>query len=253
MTKAFKKLIAGNWKMNGTGAAADMLAKALAVGIYSEPALLEKNEFVVAPPYVHLAQVKAFLPEGVGLSAQDCALTNDGAFTGDISVNMLADIGCDYVILGHSERRQYHAETDEQVAAKANLCYGKNLTAIICVGETEAQRAEGRQEQVVGEQLAKAIPANATAGNTVIAYEPVWAIGTGKTATPEDVKAMHSFIRQRLKEQLAEGGNMRILYGGSVKPDNAEALMSTENVDGALVGGASLKADQFLAIAKAVK
>ena len=253
MTKQFKKLIAGNWKMNGTGAAADALAKALAVGIYSEPALSEKNEFVVAPPYIHLTQVAGFLPEGVGLAAQDCAVTQDGAYTGDISVGMLGDIGCNYVILGHSERRQYHAETDGRVAAKATLCYEKNMIAIICVGETEVQRAEGRHEKVVGDQLAKAVPANATAVNTVIAYEPVWAIGTGKTATPDDVQAMHKFIRDRLKEQLAEGVNMRILYGGSVKPDNAEALMSIENVDGALVGGASLKADQFLAIARAVK
>lgn len=253
MSKTFKKLIAGNWKMNGTSDAANALAKALAVGIYGEASLSDKVEFVIAPPFVHLAQVKEFLPEGVGLSAQDCAVTQDGAYTGDISVNMLADIGCGYVILGHSERRQYHAESDGQIAAKATLCYEKQLTAIICVGETEVQRAEGRHEKVVGDQLAKAIPANATAANTVVAYEPVWAIGTGKTATPDDVKSMHKFIRDRLKEQLAEGANMRILYGGSVKPDNAEALMSTENVDGALVGGASLKADQFLAIARAVK
>jgi triosephosphate isomerase len=253
MTKPFKKLIAGNWKMNGTVVAAEALAKALSVALGAEPALADKNEFVVAPPYLHLALVKGFLPAAMALSAQDCALTHDGAYTGDISVDMLKDIGCDYVILGHSERRQYHTETDENVAAKALLCYEKNLTAIICVGETETERSAGSHEQVVAAQLAKAIPPQATAANTVIAYEPVWAIGTGKTATPDDVKAMHSFIRQRLKEQLAEGGNMRILYGGSVKPDNAEALMSTENVDGALVGGASLKADQFLAIARAVK
>lgn len=240
--------------MNGNSAGALALVKSLGEGLSAEPALLDKCDIVVAPPYIHLGQVKWALGQSpIGLSAQDCALTQDGAYTGDISVNMLTDIGCNYVILGHSERRQYHAETDGQVAAKATLCYEKNLTAIICVGETEVERAEGRHEAVVGAQLAKAIPAQATAGNTVIAYEPVWAIGTGKTATPDDVKAMHSFIRQRLKEQLAEGGNMRILYGGSVKPDNAEALMSTENVDGALVGGASLKADQFLAIARAVK
>ncbi len=239
--------------MNGTGAAAEALAVALVVGVKAEPALMEKNDFVIAPPFVHLALVKSFIPASIGLSAQDCAMTHDGAYTGDISVDMLKDIGCGYVILGHSERRQYHAETDDNIAAKAALCYEKSLTAIICVGETEAERSAGSHEQVVAAQLAKAVPASATAANTVIAYEPVWAIGTGKTATPDDVKAMHSFIRQRLKEQLAEGGNMRILYGGSVKPDNAEALMSTENVDGALVGGASLKADQFLAIARAVK
>ncbi len=254
MTKTSKKLIAGNWKMNGNSAGALALVEALGQGLKDDPSLLVRNDFVVAPPYVHLSLVKTALADApISVSAQDCALTQDGAYTGDISVNMLVDSGCDYVILGHSERRQYHGETDGQIAAKAILCYEKNLTAIICVGETEVQRAEGRHEQVVGDQLAKALPANATAANTVIAYEPVWAIGTGKTATPDDVKAMHSFIRKRLQEQLADGGNMRILYGGSVKPDNAEALMATDNVDGALVGGASLKADQFLAIAKAVK
>ena len=254
MTKTSKKLIAGNWKMNGNSAGALALVEALGQGLKDDPSVLVRNDCVVAPPYVHLSLVKTALADApISVSAQDCALTQDGAYTGDISVNMLVDSGCDYVILGHSERRQYHGETDGQIAAKAILCYEKNLTAIICVGETEVQRAEGRHEQVVGDQLAKALPANATAANTVIAYEPVWAIGTGKTATPDDVKAMHSFIRKRLQEQLADGGNMRILYGGSVKPDNAEALMATENVDGALVGGASLKADQFLAIAKAVK
>lgn len=249
-----KKLIAGNWKMNGNSAAALALAEDLKTGLADTPQITKSCEIVVAPPYLHLFIVKnALADSAIGLSAQDCALTKEGAYTGDISVDMLKDIGCDYVIIGHSERRHYHGETDGQVAAKAINCYEKGLTAIICVGETEVQRAEGRQEQVVGEQMAKAIPANATSRNTVIAYEPVWAIGTGKTATPDDVKAMHSFIRKRLQEQLADGGNMRILYGGSVKPDNAEALMATANVDGALVGGASLKADQFLAIAKAVK
>jgi triosephosphate isomerase len=229
------------------------LAKSLAVAVYTEPSLPEACDFVVCPSFVHLSAVKPFLPEGIALGAQDCALTADGAYTGDISVNMLADIGCDYVILGHSERRQYHGETDNQVALKAASCYEKNIITIICVGETEVQRAENRHEQVVGDQLAKAVPAAATAANTVIAYEPVWAIGTGKTATPEDVRIMHGFIRNRLKEQLAEGANMRILYGGSVKPENAQELLATENVDGALVGGASLKPEQFLAIARAVK
>lgn len=253
MVKERKKLIAGNWKMNGSLGSAASLAVALGEGLDQDPALLTRCDFAVFPPFVHLLVVSQQLPAGVALGAQDCAVTGDGAYTGDISVNMLVDAGCSYVILGHSERRQYHGETDGQIAAKATLCYEKKLTAIICVGETEVQRAEGRQEQVVGEQLARALPSTAKAANTVIAYEPVWAIGTGKTASPEDVKAMHSFIRQRLKEQLAEGGNMRILYGGSVKPDNAEILMSIENVDGALVGGASLKADQFLAIANGVK
>lgn len=253
MSKAPKKLIAGNWKMNGNVASSDALAKQLAAAIYGEPDLMKGCDIAVFPPYLHLGRARYLLPDNVGMGGQDCAITADGAYTGDISVNMLADIGCNYVILGHSERRQYHAETDAQIAMKATLCYEKSLTAIICVGETEVQRAEGRHEAIVGEQLARAVPLGATAVNTVIAYEPVWAIGTGKTATPEDVRSMHSFIRQRLKEQLADGANMRILYGGSVKPENAQELLATENVDGALVGGASLKADQFLAIARAAK
>lgn len=248
-----KKLIAGNWKMNGTKASIEALVQGLSNEIAAHSGVLEKCDLAVFPSYVYLGFVKDRLPASISLGAQDCAVTAEGAYTGDISVGMLADCSCDYVILGHSERRQYHGETDGQIAAKAAVCYEKNLTAIICVGETEVQRAEGLHEKVVAEQLARAVPANANSRNTVIAYEPVWAIGTGKTATPDDVKAMHSFIRSRLKEQLAEGGDLRILYGGSVKPDNAEALMALPDVDGALVGGASLKADQFMAIAKAVK
>lgn len=248
-----KKLIAGNWKMNGTKASIEALVQGLSNEIAAHSGVLEKCDLTVFPSYVYLGFVKDRLPASISLGAQDCAVTAEGAYTGDISVGMLADCSCDYVILGHSERRQYHGETDGQIAAKAAVCYEKNLTAIICVGETEVQRAEGLHEKVVAEQLARAVPANANSRNTVIAYEPVWAIGTGKTATPDDVKAMHSFIRSRLKEQLAEGGDLRILYGGSVKPDNAEALMALPDVDGALVGGASLKADQFMAIAKAVK
>jgi triosephosphate isomerase len=166
---------------------------------------------------------------------------------------MLADAGCKYVILGHSERRQHHGETDKEVAAKAKLAWGAGLITIICVGETDKEREQGQQESVVGRQLGEALPDGVTSENTVIAYEPVWAIGTGKNATPDDVKAMHRFIRDKLKEKLADSANMRILYGGSVKPDNAAGLFVVENVDGALIGGASLKADQYLAIAKAVK
>lgn len=253
MSKTSKKLIAGNWKMNGSRASIEALLKALAEGLESDPGILSHADLAVFPPYVYLQDTKRLAPSGVRLGAQDCAVVGEGAYTGDISVGMLADCGCDYVILGHSERRQYHEETDGQIAAKATMCYEKGLVAVICVGETEVQRAEGRHEKVVAEQLSRAIPASANSKNTVIAYEPVWAIGTGKTATPEDVKTMHSFIRGRLKEQLAEGGDLRIVYGGSVKPDNAQSLMTLPDVDGALVGGASLKADQFLAIAKAAQ
>jgi triosephosphate isomerase len=249
-----KKLIAGNWKMNGTLAAGQALVKGVLEGLSADASLLEHCDFVVCPPFVHLPVMNyALQKSAVALGGQDCALTEDGAYTGDISAAMLKDIGCAYVILGHSERRQHHGETDKEVAAKAKLAHARGLITIICAGETEAEREQGREKEVVGRQLKEAIPSCATAQNTVIAYEPVWAIGTGKTATPDDVAAMHRFIRESLKEQLADSAQMRILYGGSVKPDNAAALMAVEHVDGALIGGASLKADQYLAIAGAVK
>lgn len=250
-----KKLIAGNWKMNGTVAEAQALTKAVLDGIKADPSLSGTCDFVVCPPFLHLPVVNWLLNNDKGravLGGQDCALTESGAFTGDISAAMLADAGCDYVILGHSERRHHHKETDVQIAAKAKLAHAKGLIAIICVGETEQERERGQEKDVVGRQLTEALPSSATSQNTVIAYEPVWAIGTGKNATPEDVAAMHSFIRTKLKEKLADSANMRILYGGSVKPENAQALFKVDNVDGALIGGASLKADQYLGIAKAV-
>ena len=241
-----KKLIAGNWKMNGDLASALDLTRAVAAG--TTPDLRLKCDFLICPPFVHLARVRANLgpePHGIMLGAQDCSERGNGAFTGDISASMLADCGCGAVILGHSERRQYHAESDALVAAKAAQAHQAGLMAVICVGETEAQRSAGDHFSVVEAQLKGSIPASATPENTVIAYEPVWAIGTGKTATPEDVRSMHEFIRKSVP-------SFRILYGGSVKPDNAAELLATPNVDGALIGGASLKADQYLAIAKAV-
>jgi triosephosphate isomerase len=251
---AMKKMIAGNWKMNGSVASMQALVKGILEGIKAEAGLNEACDFVVCPPYVHLPMVNWGLKDSaVALGGQDCALAVDGAYTGDISAAMLADVGCKYVILGHSERRQHHGETDAEVAVKAKLAWDAGLSVIICVGETDRQRAQGQQESVVGGQLAAAVPSGATFANTVIAYEPVWAIGTGKNATPDDVQSMHRFIRGRLQEQLADSANMRILYGGSVKPDNAATLFTVENVDGALIGGASLKADQYLAIAGAVK
>jgi triosephosphate isomerase len=245
-----KKLIAGNWKMNGSVSAARTLAKDIAAGLGT---LRERCDFVVCPPALHLSVVKEALDEtAVAVGGQDCALTENGAFTGDISAEMLADFGCSYVILGHSERRQYHKESDATVAAKGALAHKKGLITIICIGERESERDAGKAEGVVAAQLEGSLPASSTAENTVIAYEPVWAIGTGKTATPEDVRAMHLFIRAKLKEKLADSAQMRILYGGSVKPENAGALLSIDNVDGALIGGASLKADQYLGIARAV-
>ncbi len=249
-----KKLIAGNWKMNGTLEEARDLISGILEGLRGNPALFETCDFLVCPPFIHMSAVKHEL-DGSGLSvalgAQDCALTKDGAYTGDISAAMLEDLGAGYVILGHSERRQYHKERDTEIAAKAGLAHGQGLVTVICVGELEEEREAGKEKDIVGRQLAEAVPASATAENTVIAYEPVWAIGTGKTATPEDVRVMHSFIREKLQERLADAANMRILYGGSVKPSNAEELFKVENFDGALIGGASLKADQYLGIAEA--
>jgi triosephosphate isomerase len=164
---------------------------------------------------------------------------------------MLGDAQCEYVILGHSERRAYLDETDELIAAKARKAHEHDLKTIICVGETEAEREAGQQDEIVGAQLAKAVPDCATAENTVIAYEPVWAIGTGKTASTGDVQKMHAFIRAQLQKRFEDGGKFAILYGGSVKPENAGDLFAVPNVNGALVGGASLKADQFIGIIEA--
>lgn len=247
-----KKLIAGNWKMNGTEAVAQGLLKDIAAGLSGLP---QRCDFLVCPPALHMQAARDFIRKAaipVALGAQDCAATENGAYTGDISAEMLGDFGCNYVILGHSERRQYHQETDALVAAKAAEAHKKGLITIICVGEKDKERAAGLERDVVEAQLDGSIPFTATAANTVIAYEPVWAIGTGKTATPDDVREMHRFIRGMLKEKLADFEKVRILYGGSVKPDNAATLFAIESVDGALIGGASLKADQYLAIAKAV-
>jgi triosephosphate isomerase len=249
-----KKLIAGNWKMNGSLHDAKALIAAIVNGLYDNPALTETCDFLVCPSFLHIAAVRHALATGapVSFGGQDCAATENGAFTGDISAAMLRDSGCSHVILGHSERRQHHKESDEIVRAKAAQAHKAGLITIICVGETETQRVRGEQEAIVAAQLAGSIPGSANTANTVIAYEPVWAIGTGKNATPEDVKTMHAFIRQKLSGQLKDGGKVLILYGGSMKPANAGELLGTKNVDGGLIGGASLQADQFLAIAKTV-
>ena len=249
-----KKLIAGNWKMNGLSADAYNLSMGIINGLKQSPQLGSACDFLICPPSIHIGLVQAFFngqDVPVELGAQDCSEVEFGARTGEISPAMLSDIECSSVILGHSERRQFHDETDELVASKAALAHKNGLVAIICVGESDAEREAGLQNSVVEKQLLASLPEGATSANTVIAYEPVWAIGTGKTATPEDVRQMHQFIREKLQEKLEDFAQVRILYGGSVKPSNAEELFRVPNVDGALIGGASLKADDYLGIASA--
>ncbi|PWC82073.1 triosephosphate isomerase [Azospirillum sp. TSH100] len=249
---ANRKLIAGNWKMNGLKADGLDLASDLAGRLKGAGPVA--FDMLVCPPFPLLFPVgEAIADSPLALGGQDCAPKTSGAHTGDVAPTMLKDAGCRFVILGHSERRADHGESDAVVNAKAVAAHKEGLVAIICVGETETQRDAGQADAVVSGQLAGSIPAGATAENTVIAYEPVWAIGTGKTATPDDVKAMHAHIRAELDGKIAESAKVRILYGGSVKPNNAAELMAVENVDGALVGGASLKADDFWAIATACR
>lgn len=237
--------------MNGTMEGAIALGRGIVEAIQDDSTLLENNDFLVCPPYLHIAPVQTELSIAVSLGAQDCSPFENGAYTGDISVGMLKDLNCSHVILGHSERRQYYMESNLLVRQKAMMANQGGLVSIICVGETEEQREAGEQEAVVGQQLLESLPETATADNTVIAYEPVWAIGTGKTATPEDIGAMHGFIRQKLAEKLDNAEKVRILYGGSVKPANAAEIFAVDNVNGALIGGASLTTEDFIGIAKA--
>jgi triosephosphate isomerase len=241
-----RPLVAGNWKMNGLRSSLAELAR-----IVAGAGGLAAVDLLVCPPATLLAQFSAaVIGSPVRIGAQDCHAEPAGAFTGDLSAEMLKDAGASAVIVGHSERRSYHKETDADVRAKALAARRAGLCAIVCVGETRAERDSGRALAVVGAQLDGSLPDGATAENLVVAYEPVWAIGTGLTPTAADVAEMHGFIRQRLVARFgAEGEGMRILYGGSVKPSNAKELMGVPDVDGALVGGASLKADEFLAIA----
>lgn len=254
--KPMKKLIAGNWKMNTQAQGAAALTMEILRGLDNDLPLARAVEFAIFPPFVHLPPINAMLKGAEikpALGAQDCsAHPGEGAFTGQIGASMLADYGCSYVILGHSERRHGLGETDETIKAKAQAAHAAGLVAIVCVGETQAEREAGRQEAVVAAQLEKSLPQGTTAHNTVIAYEPVWAIGTGKTATTADVAAMHAMIRKWLQGRIKAPESLRILYGGSMKPDNAGALLSTPDVDGGLIGGASLKAEEFLAIGRAV-
>ena len=241
------QLIAGNWKMNCLAAEAVSLARGVAAGAAGITA-----ELLVCPTALHLAAVaQALAGSVVGVGGQDCHQASQGAHTGDISGRMLRDAGATWVILGHSERRQNHGETDELVREKTLAAVEAGLIPIVCVGETADQRTGGQETEVVGWQLAGSLP-KPFAG--VVAYEPVWAIGTGRTATDEDVATMHAFIREELVRQFGDAGHaIRILYGGSVKPANAASLLAVPNVGGALVGGASLDPREFLAIARAAQ
>ncbi|HET6184220.1 MAG TPA: triose-phosphate isomerase [Acetobacteraceae bacterium] len=240
-----RQLIAGNWKMNKLLGEAAALARAVRQGAEGIGA-----ELLVCPPFLALPAVaEALRGSSVAVGGQDCHMAPSGAHTGDVSAPMLKDAGAEWVILGHSERRQDHGEIDEHVREKVLAAVAAGLTPIVCVGETEDQRMAGRETETVGWQLEGSLP-KPFAG--VIAYEPVWAIGTGKTPTEAEVAAMHAFIREELLRQFGEAGRgIRILYGGSVKPANAASLLGLPEVGGALVGGASLVAADFLAIARA--
>jgi len=238
-----RPLIAGNWKMNGLSASQAELDKIIA-GAGGLDA-----DVMVCPPFTLLAHfAQAAHGSAVTIGGQDCHAAASGAHTGDISAEMLADAGARAVIVGHSERRTDHHESDAEVRAKAEAAWRAGLAAIVCVGEQQAEREAGRTLDVVGSQLAGSVPNGATGANLVVAYEPVWAIGTGLTPTPADVAEVHAFIRKRLTARFG-GQGVRILYGGSVKPANARELLTIAEVNGALVGGASLKATDFLAIA----
>ncbi len=247
---ANRKLIAGNWKMNGHRAS---LGQVASVGQGYDAALRARLDLVLCPPATLLfTAAAALLGSGVDTGGQDCHAASSGAFTGDISAQMVADCGARFVILGHSERRALHGESDADVAAKVAAALGARLTAIVCVGETRAEREAGKAAAIVRRQVKRSIPDGADPAQLVVAYEPVWAIGTGLTPTTADVAEIHALIRADLVRRFGKsaGQGVRILYGGSVKPGNAAELMAVPDVDGALVGGASLVASDFLAIAK---
>jgi len=252
MTIRPRPLVAGNWKMNGLKASLPELA-AIRDGVMA--GAFGRAEAAICPPAT-LVSLAVELAKGseLAIGGQDCHAKVSGAHTGDVSAQMLKDLGATYVIVGHSERRTDHSESSAQVRAKAEAAIEAGLIAIVCVGESEAQRRAGETLTVVGQQMDESWPAGATAATLVIAYEPIWAIGTGLTPTAQDVAEVHAFLRARaVTLGAAEGAGVRLLYGGSVKPSNAAELMGVPDVDGALVGGASLTAKDFLGIAAAYK
>jgi triosephosphate isomerase (TIM) len=249
MTTTIRPLAAGNWKMNGLKAS---LAEIEAIA--AAASAIGGADILICPPATLVAAAASAVGGRIAIGGQDCHARASGAHTGDISSEQLKDSGATHVIVGHSERRADHGESDEIVRAKAEAALRAGLVAVVCVGETHLQRDSGQTLAVVGGQLAGSLPHGATAETLVVAYEPVWAIGTGLTPTPADVAEVHGFIRRELVDLLPEqGAKIRILYGGSVKPSNAAELMAVENVNGALVGGASLTAKDFLGIAAVYK
>jgi triosephosphate isomerase len=245
-----KKLIAGNWKMNGNAASNAALLQALLASSADWQALV-----AVCVPAAYLAQVQQLAAgSAIALGAQDLSAQEAGAFTGEISAAMLKDFGTRYVIVGHSERRQYHGETDVTVATKAQRALAAGITPIVCVGETLAEREAGRTEEVVKRQLAAVIHSNGHCiSEIVVAYEPVWAIGTGKTATPEMAQSVHAVLRSQLHAATEMADRVHILYGGSMNAANASQLLAQPDIDGGLVGGAALKANDFLSIIAAAR
>jgi triosephosphate isomerase len=245
-------LIAGNWKMNMRRSTSAALANGVVEAVGEEPAV----DVVLCPPFVYLSLVAdAVAGTPVGLGAQNLYAAEDGAYTGEVNAGMLTDVGCRYVILGHSERRALMGESDQQVSEKLHRALAGNLIPIVCVGETLADREAGRTEKVVETQVRGSLAGldEVRAASIVLAYEPVWAIGTGKTATPEQAEEVHAFIRKLLGEIFSPevANQIRIQYGGSVKPGNAKELLGQPNIDGALVGGASLKTEDFVGIINA--
>jgi triosephosphate isomerase len=242
-----RKLVAGNWKMHGNHQAnAELLSGIAGARPFG-------CDVAVCVPFPYLSETAVALAASeVRWGAQDCSAHEQGAYTGEVSVGMLAEFGCRYVIVGHSERRQYHGETDQLVADKAKAALARGITPIVCVGETLAQRDAGETELVVKRQLSAVIHTlGHCAGEMVVAYEPVWAIGTGKVATPEQAQAVHALLRAQLKAATAQADGMKILYGGSMKPDNAVSMLAQPDIDGGLIGGAALKAADFVAICRA--
>ena len=252
MADPIRPLIAGNWKMNGTSADLPEL-KRMADGVDGTRSNSAYDAVICTPATLIDRAVRTVAGSPLAIGGQDCHAAEKGAHTGDVSPAMLADIGASCVIVGHSERRADHHESDVDVLGKAAGAHGAGLTAIVCVGETRPEREAGRAIEIVDAQLAGSVPQGARPGNTVVAYEPVWAIGTGLTPTMHDIETMHDHMRMRLAERFgADGARIRLLYGGSVKPANAAEIFAISPVDGALIGGASLKSDDFLAICAAM-
>jgi len=244
-----RKIVAGNWKMHGSRAS----AKALLDAVAAAPA--PDCDVAVFPPFVYLAESIAAYPR-IGFGVQDVSAHDKGAFTGEVAASMVKDIGARYALVGHSERRQYHAESNETVASKFAQAQAAGLVPVLCVGETLEQRDAGQTQAVIAAQLDAVVARSTAAGlaGAVVAYEPVWAIGTGRTATPDQAQAVHAFIRDKIRREDAKiSGSLPILYGGSVKPDNAAGLFAQPDIDGGLIGGASLVAADFLAICAAAR